>query len=77
MIGGTLTGEPVAVDLGSVLLVMALAIALRAARAGAGPAAHPTGSRMSPFFDRAYRTLLLVMAVSIPVGMALSHLRHG
>ena len=76
VIGGTLAGEPLAVDLGSALLVIALAIAFHAARAGAGTAARLAAGGVSPLVDHAYRTLLLVLAVSIPVGMALSHLRH-
>ena len=76
VIGATLAGEPLAVDLGSALLVIALAFAFRATRPGAGTAARPATGVVSPLVDLAYRTLLLVLAVSIPVGMALSHLRH-
>jgi hypothetical protein len=32
---------------------------------------------MSPLVDLAYRTLLLVLALSIPVGLALSQVRHS
>ena len=74
MIGGTLAGEALVVDLGSALLVVALAVALHAARPNAGPAAGP---RSTPLPDWAYRTLLLVLAISIPVGMVLSHLHHS
>jgi hypothetical protein len=73
VIGGTLAGEPLVVDLGSALLVVALVVALHAARPSAGPAAGPR----SPLPDRAYRALLLVLAISIPIGIVLSHLRHS
>ena len=76
VIGGTLAGEPLAVDVGSALLVIALAIAFHAAR----PSAEATGSaagEMSALVGHAYRVLLLVLAVSIPVGVALAHLRHS
>jgi hypothetical protein len=75
VIGGTLAGVPLMVDTGSVLLVVALAIALHTARRPAGAPARPLATRMPTVVDWAYRALLLVLAVSIPVGMALSHLR--
>jgi hypothetical protein len=71
VIGATLAGEPLVVDLGSVLLVIALAIALRAVRP------DPAAGGVPALIDRAYRALLLVLMVSIPVGMTLSHLRHS
>lgn len=64
VIGGTLVTTPLLVDLGSVLLVVALVLALRA-RVARVPAAAAL----------AYRAMLLVLAVSIPVGIVLSHLR--
>ena len=76
VIAATLTGAPWLVDLGSTLLVIALAIAWRAARPGACPAAHPATTWTSMLLHRGYRMLLLVLAVSIPVGMVLSHLPH-
>jgi hypothetical protein len=77
VIGGSLAGEPLVVDFGSALLVITLAIAFHAARPSAGTATRPAAGGASPLVDHAYRTLLLVLAVSIPVGMALSHLRHS
>lgn len=77
VIVATLAGAPLVVDLGSALLVIALVIAWRAARPGVGSAARPATGWGSPLVDHAYRTLLLVLAVSIPVGMALSQLRHS
>lgn len=64
VIGGTLVTTPLLVDGGSVLLVVALVLALRA-RVARVPSAAAL----------AYRALLLVLAISIPVGMVLSHLR--
>jgi hypothetical protein len=77
VIGGTLTGQPLAVDFGSALLVIALAIAFHAARPGTGTATRSAAGGMSALIGHAYRALLLVLAVSIPVGMALAHLRHS
>lgn len=72
VIAGTFTAEPLMVDAGSALMVATLVIALRATR----PAARSVG-RPSFLWFWGYRTLLLVLAVSIPVGMLLSHLRHS
>lgn len=77
VIGGTLASEPLEVDLGSVLLVAALAIALHATRPATAVAARPAAGRVSPWGNWAYRILLLVLAVSIPVGIVLSNLRHS
>jgi len=73
VIAGTLAGEPPLVDLGSALLIVALIIALRAAPFGA----RTTAARMPRLPELAYRVLLLVLAVSIPVGIVLSYLRHS
>lgn len=71
VIGATLAGRPLLVDAGSVLLVVALVIALHATRTGpSAPTGPPT------LIAWGYRAMLLVLAVSIPVGMLLSHLRH-
>jgi hypothetical protein len=77
VIGGTLTGVPPAVDLGSVALIIALAIAFHAARPSPGASAPSTAARTSPLLDGAYRALLLVLACSVPVGILLSHLHHS
>lgn len=68
VVAGSLAGVPGAVDAGSVLLVGALALALRADRAVRGPVLRAY----------AYRGMLLVLLVSIPVGAVLAHLdpRH-
>jgi hypothetical protein len=73
VIGATLGGAPLVVDLGSALLIAALAIAFHATRANHLPAAE----RVPPLVSWAYRILLLALAVSIPAGIALSHLRHS
>lgn len=72
IIVGTLVGQPWLVDLGSVLLFIALTLALDATRTGVRRAGR--GSR--PWLVT-YRAVLLVLAVSIPIGIALSHIRHG
>lgn len=79
VIGGTVVGEPVAVDLGSMLLFVALAIALHAARPSAlfaGDARAAVALAPRPVLW-GYRALLVVLLVSIPVGMVLAHVRHG
>ncbi|NLE78462.1 MAG: hypothetical protein GX610_02600 [Rhodococcus sp.] len=65
VIVGTLTALPLVVDLGSVGLVVALVIALHAPRVGSGAALWT------------YRALLLLLALSIPVGVVLAHLRNS
>lgn len=67
VIAGSLASQPRVVDLGSMLLVAALVIALHATREAA----------FAPWLRWTYRMLLLILAVSIPVGMVLAHLRHG
>lgn len=65
---GVLVQQALLVDLGSVVLLLAIALALRAdLRLGTGPRVVTAG----------YRLLLLVLLVSIPVGMLLAHLRSG
>ncbi len=66
---GTLVGVTAVVDVGSLVLVVALALALQGdLRAeGARPRAVVLG----------YRLMLLGLLVSIPIGMLLSHLRNG
>ena len=70
VLAATLLGWPPLVALGAALLVVALVLALRAApaRAAAG--------RLALLGSWVYRALLLVLAISIPVGILLSHLRH-
>lgn len=64
VIGGTLLATPLLVDLGSALLVLALVLAALATRSRSGGVVL------------AHRVMLVVLAVSIPVGVTLSHLRN-
>lgn len=72
VIGGTLVATPLLVDLGSGLLLLALVLALRAAWPGQGA----RQGRSSVLVGPAYRAMLLLLAVSIPVGVLLAHLRR-
>lgn len=66
VIGGTLIGNPWVVDAGGALLVVSLALMFRTVQ-GRGPT--------SGWFSWGYRALLVVIAVSIPIGLVLAHLR--
>ena len=66
VIGGTLVGNPWVVDAGGALLVVSLALMFRTVQ-GRGA--------MSGWVLWGYRALLVVIAVSIPVGLVLAHLR--
>jgi len=70
VITGTLMRTPVLVDTGAVLLVSGLVIAGGAVRRIDPPtrAAHVGGW--------AYRVVLLALAISVPVGVLLAHLRN-
>lgn len=72
VVSGTLAGEPSTVALGSVLLVAALAVALHAAGL---PSRRPLES-VPALVGWTYRALLLVLALSIPIGIALAYLRQ-
>ena len=61
---GTLATVPYVVDVGGVLLLPALLLAVRA-----------TIGATSRALLWAYRAVLLVLAVSIPIGLVLAHLR--
>jgi hypothetical protein len=65
VIWGTLTGVPVIVDAGGALLVIGLGIAFLVSR--------PAGPRLA---GRVYRCVLVVLLLSVPIGLALAHLRH-
>lgn len=68
VIVGTLAGLALLVDLGALLLVIGLGIAASAVR---GARTH------GGVLGWAYRALLLVLIVSIPIGVLLSHLRNA
>lgn len=67
VVGGTLAEMPLLVGAASILLVAALVLALRASVGIAAPVAAAW----------AYRALLVLLMLSIPVGIALSIARHG
>ena len=71
VIGGTLSSVPILVDTGAALLTVGLAIAWRTARSPS-TTIQARGLRLAYW---AYRSLLLVLLVSIPIGAALAHLR--
>ncbi|MGE4427186.1 MAG: hypothetical protein AB7G37_12105 [Solirubrobacteraceae bacterium] len=71
VIVGTLTSAAPVVVAGSVLLVVALVLALRATRAAPDRTATP-----ARLVDLGYRTTLLVLAASVPVGIVLSIVRN-
>jgi hypothetical protein len=65
---GTVITQPLVVDFGGLLLVVALALMVATVRGkGTGPA----------WAVWVYRILLVVILVSIPIGLVLAHLRAG
>ncbi|GAA3925103.1 hypothetical protein GCM10022383_00450 [Microbacterium soli] len=70
---GTLGGSTVTVFIGSALLVVSLALAFLVTFRPRGGAHPPMAPRLLLL---GYRMLLIVLAVSIPVGMVLSALRN-
>ncbi|UTT68019.1 hypothetical protein NMQ03_11970 [Arthrobacter sp. DNA4] len=66
VIGGTLIGNPWVVDAGGALLVVALALMFRTVQGRGATSGWPLWG---------YRALLVVIAVSIPIGLVLAHLR--
>ena len=66
---GVLTDLPWFVDFGGVALLIGLGIAWHAARRGTKP------GRATRFTGPAYRCLLLLLLISIPIGAALAHSR--
>lgn len=74
VVAGTLAALPLVVDGGSALLIVGLATALYAARRSP----RRTGrERAGLLVGWAYRALLLVLLVSIPIGVVLAHVRAG
>lgn len=75
---GTVTGMPLVVDTGGVFLVIAFGIALQAARPRAqstirgGVAGLPVTRPVGRVFLWAYRGLLVLLVISIPVGSVLA-----
>ena len=66
VIGGTLVRVPLIVDVGGLLLVIALALMIRTVR---GRIAAPSWALWT------YRLLLVIVLVSIPIGLVLAHIR--
>lgn len=69
VIAGQLLGFQIAVDAGGVLLVVSLALLFRGVR-GALPDAR--GSLWTLY---AYRAILLIILVSIPIGLVIGHIK--
>lgn len=67
---GTLISHPWLVTAGSVLLLPAVGVALAALR-------WRDRTDPRPWWLTVYGLLLVVLAVSIPIGIVLSYLRHG
>ena len=66
VIGGTLASAPLLVDAGGLLLVVAMALMIRAVR---------RGTRGPVWVLWLFRAAVVVTAMSIPVGLVLAHLR--
>lgn len=66
VIGGTLVRLPLIVDVGGLLLIIALAMMIATVR---GKTAGPRWALWT------YRVVLVVVLVSIPIGLVLAHLR--
>jgi hypothetical protein len=83
VITGAMTGIAIIVDAGVPLLVIALALALADALRRDRPteSPHQTAGNPAPGSNRltgwAYRSLLLVLMISAPVGAVLAHLRNA
>lgn len=77
VVAGTLAELPLMVDGGSVLLVIGLATALYAVRRSPGHSERSEPRRAALLVGWAYRALLLVLLVSIPIGVVLAHVRAG
>lgn len=75
VIAATLLHKPFVVDLASMLLVAALVVALGATRSTRWRAWR-VQSALTLWLARAYSFVLVVLLVSIPVGMVLSHMQH-
>lgn len=77
VMAGTLGGLPNLVDVGGVVLFVILVDMLRSTRRTALPPDRRPGdaSRIARWGWPAYRALLVLLVVSIPVGLVLAHLR--
>jgi len=73
VLAGTFTGRTIGVDVGSVLLVLALVLALVALSGWRSEVL--AGDRWRRLLGWSYLGLLVLLVVSIPVGIVLAHLR--
>lgn len=80
VIAGTLTGSPYVVDLGGVVLLVPMVVLLGVLLRDRGVDGVPS-DRAESGAERAARWALIVLSVvlivSIPIGLALAHLRAG
>lgn len=81
VMAGTLTGITRVVDLGALLLLITLGIAVRGWRnragAGAGDDARVGRGPRAGLVEWGYRGLVLLLLVSVPTGVVLAHLRSA
>ena len=80
VIAGTLANLTVLTGLGAAVLVVVLALfvfGVRGGAAGNGTGDSPDAARRPDWLLHGFRTLVVVLLVSIPIGLVLSHLRHG
>lgn len=75
VMGGTLAGLPNLVDVGGVILFVILIDMLRDAVRRPASTADGPASRITFWGWWAYRALLVLLVVSIPVGLVLAHMR--
>ncbi|HEX6630072.1 MAG TPA: hypothetical protein VF048_03235 [Gemmatimonadaceae bacterium] len=75
VVAGTLTGTPVLTTVAGTVLLATLLLFIRAAARGSGEAREPgPGARAARWL---YLAVLVILAVSVPVGMLLAWRRHG
>lgn len=69
VMAGTLTGITPLVDLGGALLVVGLGLLIHTVRGGAG-----SGGRLAQWARYGFRSLVLILLVSIPIGLLLARI---
>ena len=74
---GTLAAAPFVVDAGGLVLLSVLVGCLYELYRHPATAAPSGGLRVFRRLRHAYAAMLVLLAVSIPVGLLLAHLRHG
>ncbi|WP_437582679.1 hypothetical protein ACSAGD_10475 [Paramicrobacterium sp. CJ85] len=68
VLGGTLLSSPLIVDVGGILLLISAVIFIATVRRSPGSSTAAVWT---------FRIVLLIIVVSIPIGLIMSHLRHG